>query len=81
MTLDIYRNILSAKLYSNAANLIKRNFIMPQDNDPKHTAAQQGTLSGLKSVDLKPTEQRFTSRRQDRREKPPKTHKEAALNT
>ena len=38
MNSEVYRNVLSAKLRRNASKLIGRNFIMQQDNDPKHTA-------------------------------------------
>ena len=38
MNLEVYKNILSANLQRNASKLIGRNFIMQQDNDPKHTA-------------------------------------------
>ncbi|MCJ8748319.1 hypothetical protein PDJAM_G00163500 [Pangasius djambal] len=48
MKSDIYRNILSDNLQRNASNLIGRNFIMQQDNNPKHTATQQSTSSGEK---------------------------------
>lgn len=33
---DIYRNILSSNFERNASNLIRRKFIMQQDDDPKH---------------------------------------------
>ena len=38
MNSKVYRNILSANLKKNAAQLIGRAFIMQQDNDPIHTA-------------------------------------------
>lgn len=34
----VYRNITSANLQRKASNLIGRNFIMQQNNAPKHTA-------------------------------------------
>ena len=46
---EVYKNILSANLRRNASKLIGRNFIMQQDNDPKHTANKQRTSLGRKS--------------------------------
>ena len=37
VTHDGYKNILFANLRGNASKLIGTNFIMQQDNDPKHT--------------------------------------------
>lgn len=34
---EVYRNILHASLQRNASNFIVRNFIMRQDDNPKHT--------------------------------------------
>ena len=38
MNSEVYKNILSANLGRNASKIFGRNFIMQQDNDPKHTA-------------------------------------------
>ena len=38
MNSEVNKNILSANIWRNASKLIGRNFIMQQDNDPKHTA-------------------------------------------
>ncbi len=35
---EVYRDILSAQIQSNAAKLIGRRFIVQMENDPKHTA-------------------------------------------
>ncbi len=35
---EVYRDILSAQIQSNAAKLIGRRFIVQMANDPKHTA-------------------------------------------
>ncbi len=34
---EVYRDILSAQIQSNAAKLIGRRFIVQMENDPKHT--------------------------------------------
>ncbi len=34
---EVYRDILSAQIQSNAAKLIGRRFIEQMENDPKHT--------------------------------------------
>lgn len=36
MTPEVYRNIQSASLQGNASSVIRRKFIMQQDNKPKH---------------------------------------------
>lgn len=38
MTLEVYRNILSANLQRNVFYVIVRNLIVQQGSDPKHTA-------------------------------------------
>lgn len=38
MIAKVYKNILFASLWKYASKLIEINFIMQQDNDPKHTA-------------------------------------------
>ena len=38
MTSEVKKNILSTNLRRKASRLIGRNFIMKQDNDPKHIA-------------------------------------------
>ena len=38
MNSEVYRHILSAQVQTNASKLIGRQFILQQDNDPKHTA-------------------------------------------
>ncbi len=35
---EVYRDILSAQIQTNAAKLIGRHFIVQMDDDPKHTA-------------------------------------------
>lgn len=46
MKVDIYRNTLSDLLQRNEWRLIRRNFIVEQDNHPKHTDAQHRTIGG-----------------------------------
>ncbi len=43
---EVYRDIISAQIQSNAAKLIGRHYIVQMDNDPKHTA--KATLEFLK---------------------------------
>ena len=49
MNSEVYKNIMSANLGRNVSKLIGRNFIMQQDNDPKHTVNKQRTSLGRKS--------------------------------
>lgn len=37
MNLEVYSNILPANVQTNASTLIERNFVIQQDNGPKHT--------------------------------------------
>ncbi len=46
MNSEVYRDIYSAQVQSNAAKLVGRHFIVQMDNDPKHTAI--ATLEFLK---------------------------------
>ncbi len=48
MNSEVYRNILSANFQRNSSNLIRKNFIMQQDNDPKHTANSTKDFIGEK---------------------------------
>ncbi len=67
---EVYRDILSAQIQSNAAKLIGRCFIVQIDDDPKHTAKATQEFLKLKkwnilqwpsqSPDLNPIEQHFT---------------------
>ncbi len=67
---EVYRDILSAQIQSNAAKLIGQRFIVQMDDDPKHTAkATQEFLKvyssiffngQIKSTDLNLIELHFT---------------------
>ncbi len=67
---EVYRDILSAQIQSNAAKLIGRRFMVQMNDDPKHTAKatqeflkvkQWNILQWLsQSPDLDPIELHFT---------------------
>ena len=43
MNSEIYKTILFANLWRNGSKLIGRNFIMQQENDPKHIDKKMNT--------------------------------------
>ena len=51
MDSKVYRNILFVHLWANASKLIRKRFIMQQDNDPKHTANKRKNFIGGKNVE------------------------------
>ena len=81
---EVNKNILNANLWRNVSKLIGRNFIMQQDNDPKHCQHNKGLHYGEKvegfSRDLNPIEHAFHMRRL-KRKSPRNKLKEAAIKT
>lgn len=72
MNSEVYRDIVSVQIQSNAAKLIGRRFMIQIDYDQKHTAEQPRSLSKhLISTQLS---MHYTYLRQNFRQKDPQTN-------
>ncbi len=52
MNSEVYRDILSAQIQSNAAKLIWWHFIVQMDDDPKHTAKATQEFLKIKKLNI-----------------------------